>query len=88
MPEPMQQQTNTAAKADEGELGTVIFWSGRFGFARLDRGGSTDIYLGAPQLFRANIPRLEIGQRLCFEVRKGTDGRRPWAARIRVLDHA
>jgi cold shock CspA family protein len=82
MPQPVQ--TNIDAKADdEGELGTVISWNGRYAFARLDRNGS-DVYLGAPQLARANISRLEIGQRICFEVRPGTEGRRPWARNIRL----
>ena len=68
---------------DEGELATVVSWNGRYAFARLDRDGS-DVYVGAPQLARANIAWLEIGQRLCFQVRPPSDGRRPWAARIRL----
>jgi len=85
MPEPTQQ---TAAKADdEGELGTVVSWNGRYAFAWLDRDGS-DVYVGAPQLARANIPRLEIGSRIRFEVRKGTDGRKPWAAKICLAEPA
>jgi cold shock CspA family protein len=89
MPEATQQQTNIVdAKADdECEHGTVIFWNGRFGWARRD-GGGADIYLGIPQLERAGIARLEIGFRLRFEVRKSTHGRKPWAARIRLASEA
>jgi cold shock CspA family protein len=85
MPEPAQQ-TNINAKADEPELdlGTVIFWNGRYGFARVDRGG-TDVYLGASELVRAGLVRLEIGSRIRFEVRKATHGRKPWAAQIRIV---
>jgi cold shock CspA family protein len=84
MPEPAQQ-TTIAAKADEPELvvGTVLWFDGRRGFVRPDRGGS-DVYLGTPELLRAGIKRLEIGSRICFEVRKATHGRKPWAARIRL----
>jgi cold shock CspA family protein len=67
--------------SDELERGTVVSWNGKYAFARLDR-NNTDVYLGALQLARANISRLEIGQRLCFEVRPPSD--RPWAARIRL----
>ena len=83
----MPEQTNIDAKTDEGELGTVIFWNGRFGFARLDRGG-TDVYLGASELVRAGIHRPEIGQRLCFERRQATHKRKPWAANIRLASEA
>jgi cold shock CspA family protein len=81
----MPQQTNIVAKADEPELdsGTVLFWNGRFGWARVDRGGA-DVYLGARELVRAGIARLEPGARLVFERRKSTHGRKPWAARIRL----
>jgi cold shock CspA family protein len=75
-----EQQTD-----DEGELATVVSWNGRYAFARLDRDGQ-DVYLGAPQLARAGIERLKIGQQLRFEVRPGTDGRKPWAARIRLAE--
>jgi cold shock CspA family protein len=86
MSEPAQQ-TNINAKADEGELdrGTVVFWNGRYGWARVDRGGP-DVYLGAAELVRAGIERLERGSRVCFEVRKATHGRQPWAARIRLAE--
>jgi len=80
MPEPAQQ---TNAKTDQGERGTVIFWNGRYGFARVDRGG--DVYLGASELVRAGLVRLEIGSRIRFEVRKAAHGRKPWAAQIRVV---
>jgi cold shock CspA family protein len=88
MPEPAQQ-TIVDAKADEPELelGTVIFWNWRYGWARVDRGGP-DVYLGAAELARAGIERLERGSRICFEVRQATHGRKPWAANIRVLTHA
>ena len=81
MPEP----TLIDAKADEPELelGTVIFWNGRYGWARVDRGGP-DVYLGVPELARAGLERLEAGARLVFEVRKATHKRKPWAARIRL----
>jgi cold shock CspA family protein len=83
MPEPVQ--TTIEAKAVEPELdrGTVLFWNGRFGWARVDRNGS-DVYIGTPELVRAGIKRLEPGARLMFEVRKSTHGRKPWAARIRL----
>jgi cold shock CspA family protein len=81
MPDATQQQANIKTD-DELELGTVTFWNGRFGFARVDRGG--DVYLGAAELVRAGLVRLEIGSRIRFEVRKATHGRNPWAARIRI----
>jgi len=83
MPEPVQ--TNIDGKSAEPELdhGTVIFWDGRFGWARVDAGGS-DVYLGAAEVVRAGLVRLEIGSRLVFEKRKSTHGRKPWAARIRL----
>ena len=86
MPELTQQQTNIVdGKADdELELGTVVSWDGRYAFARLDDG--SDVYVGAPQLARAKIAWLEIGQRLCFEVRPGSHKRRPWAAKIRLAE--
>ena len=88
MPEAQQQTNIVNAKADdELELATVVSWNGRYAFARLDRDGS-DVYVGAPQLARANIPRLEIGSRIRFEVRKGTDGRKPWAAKICLAEPA
>jgi cold shock CspA family protein len=76
---------SASAKPDEPELdrGTVLFWNGRFGWARVDRGGA-DVYLGVPELVRAGIARLEAGTRLVFEVRKSTHGRKPWAAKIRL----
>jgi cold shock CspA family protein len=80
MSEPTQQ---TAAKVDdELELGTVVSWSGRFGFAKPDRGGG-DVYLSGIELARAGIERLKIGSRISFEIRKASYGRKPWAARIR-----
>ena len=85
MPEATRQQITVDAKTDDGlETGVVTFWDGRFGFARLDRGG--DVYLGAAELVRAGLVRLEIGSRIRFEVRKATHGRKPWAARIRVVE--
>jgi hypothetical protein len=86
MPEPRHVQTNIV---DEPELdpATVIFWNGRHGWARTDRSGP-DVYLGVPELLLAGIEQLKIGTRLVFEVRKATHGRKPWAARIRLLDHA
>jgi cold shock CspA family protein len=90
MPEPAQHvQTNIDAKADECELvaGTVLWFDGRRGFCRPDCGG-LDVYLGAPELLRAGIKRLEVGSRICFEVRKATHGRRPWAARIHFASEA
>jgi cold shock CspA family protein len=76
--------TNTKADV-ELDFGTVINWNGRYGWARCDRGGGPDIYLGQPELARAGIERLQRGLRLCFEVRKASHGRRPWASNIRVL---
>jgi cold shock CspA family protein len=87
MPEPTQDvQTAVDAKADEPELdcGTVLFWNGRYGWARVDRGGP-DVYLGQPELARAGIPWLEIGARVSFELRKDRHKRKPWGARISIL---
>jgi cold shock CspA family protein len=78
----MPEQTNIDAE-DECERGTVLFWNGRYGWARRDCGGA-DVYLGAPELVRAGLARLETGSRICFEVRKATHKRKPWAARIRL----
>jgi cold shock CspA family protein len=75
------------AKADEGELATVVSHNTRFSFARLDRDGR-DVFIGAAELARAKIARLEIGSRVFLEVRKATHNRKPWAVNIRVLDHA
>jgi cold shock CspA family protein len=84
MPEPTQQ-TTVDAKADEPEfdLGTVIFWNWRGGWARVDRGGP-DVYLGPAEIARAGIEHLAAGARICFEVRQATHGRKPWAANIRL----
>jgi cold shock CspA family protein len=80
-------QTNIDAKTgDECELGTVLFWNGRYGFARADRG--MDVYLGPAELARTGIERLEVGQRIRFEARKATHGRKPWAANIRLASEA
>jgi cold shock CspA family protein len=81
----MSGPTLIDAKADECELetGVVLFWNGRFGWARVDRGGS-DVYLGAAEVVRAGLVRLEVGSRLVFERRKSTHGRKPWAANIRL----
>jgi cold shock CspA family protein len=90
MPEPVQTTIDTKPD-DECELGTVVSWSGRYGFVRPDSGGS-DVYLGGGELVRAGLARLEIGSRICFEIRKATDGRKPgrkpWAARIRLAEPA
>jgi hypothetical protein len=83
MPEPAQQ-TN---KADEGELGTVISYNGRYAFVRPDKGGP-DVYLGTPELLKARIEYLSIGTRVCLEIRKATDNRRPWGARVRLAEFA
>jgi cold shock CspA family protein len=87
MPEPQPAQTNIDAKADECELATVIFWNWRGGFARADRGGP-DVYLGPAEIARAGIERLEAGARICFEVRKDRQGRKPWATNIRLAEAA
>jgi cold shock CspA family protein len=83
MPEPTHQ-TNTKAD-DELDFGTVLFWNGRYGWARVDRGGP-DVYLGVPELARAGIERLAIGSRIRFEIRKASHKRKPWAARIRLAE--
>jgi cold shock CspA family protein len=70
---------------DELERGTVVSWNGRYAFVRPDRGGS-DVYVGTPELVRAGIKRLDIGSRICFEARKATHHRQPWAARIRLME--
>ena len=86
MPEPTQPaQTTIDAKADDCELGTVIFWSWRGGWARVDRGGS-DVYLGPGEIARAGIERLEVGQRIRFETRQDKHGCKPWARRIRLAE--
>jgi cold shock CspA family protein len=88
MPEPTQHvQTTVDAKADEPELelGTVIFCNWRYGWARVDRGGP-DVYLGPAEIARAGIERLEAGARICFEVRKDRQGRKPWASNIRLAE--
>jgi cold shock CspA family protein len=82
MPEPVQTNIDAKSAEPELELGTVIFWNWRFGFARADRG--MDVYLGPAELARAGIERLEVGARICFEVRQATHGRKPWAAKIRL----
>ena len=84
MPEPAQPvQTNIDAKPDKLDRGTVLFWSLRYGWARCDRTNS-DVYLGPRELTRAGIERLEVGQRIRFEPRPATHGRKPWAANIRA----
>ena len=88
MPEPAQPvQTNIEAKPDEPELelGSVVSYNGRYAFVRPDKGGP-DIYCGTPELVKARIEYLPIGARVCFEARKATDNRRPWAARIRLAE--
>jgi len=86
MPEATQQQTSIDAKAGDAlELGPVVLWNGRFGFAKPDRGGP-DVYLGMPELMRAGIQRLEVGVRVCFEARKATHHRQRWCARIRLVE--
>jgi cold shock CspA family protein len=90
MPEPAQSaQTTVDAKADEPELelGRVISFNGRFAFIRPDKGGP-DIYCGTPQLLKARIAYLAIGTRVCFEARRATDNRRPWACRIPLAEPA
>ena len=82
MPELTPVQTSIAQADDECELGTVISYNGRYAFVRPDRGGP-DVYLGTPELLKANIEYLKIGSRVCFTPRKATDGRRPWARNIR-----
>jgi cold shock CspA family protein len=83
MPEPQHAQTTIDAKPDDDLVpATVVFWNNRFGFARTDRGGQ--VYIGAAELARAGIARLEIGERIFFEVRPATHKRKPWAARIRL----
>jgi cold shock CspA family protein len=86
MPEPTQQ-TTVDAKADEPELelGSVVSYNGRYAFVRPDKGGP-DIYCGTPELLKARIEYLGIGTRVCFEQRRATDNRRPWAARIRLAE--
>jgi cold shock CspA family protein len=84
MPEPTQQ-TTVDAKADGPELGTVVSYNGRYAFVRPDKGGP-DVYLGTPQLLKANIELLKVGTRVCFEARQATDGRRPWARNIRLAE--
>jgi cold shock CspA family protein len=84
-----EAQTNTDAKADEPEpqLGTVISYNGRYAFVRPDRGGP-DIYCGTPQLLKARIDYLKVGERVCFEARPASNNRRPWATRIRLAEPA
>jgi cold shock CspA family protein len=87
MPEPQHVQTNTDTKADEPELelGSVVSYNGRFAFIRPDRGGD-HVYVGTPQLLKANIEYLKIGTRVCFAKRPASDNRRPWATRIRLAE--
>jgi cold shock CspA family protein len=86
MPKPAQhEQTNVDAKADEPELGTVVTYAGRFAFIRRDKGGP-DVYVGTPELLKANIELLKVGTRVWFEARNATDGRRPWARKIRLAE--
>ena len=88
MPEPTQHvQATVDAKADEPELelGSVVSYNGRYAFVRPDKGGP-DVYLGTPELLKANIAYLKIGTRVRFEARKATDGRRPWGARVYLAE--
>jgi cold shock CspA family protein len=89
MPEPAQPvQTTVDATGEPGlELGTVVSYQGRFAFVRPDRGGP-DVYVGTPELLKARIEYLAIGSRVYFEARNATDGRRPWARRIRLASEA
>jgi cold shock CspA family protein len=88
VPEPTQhEQTNIDAKADEPQLGRVVSYNGRFAFIRPDN-GTSDVYVGLPQLLKARIEYLPIGSRVCFQARQATDGRRPWAIRIRLASEA
>jgi cold shock CspA family protein len=84
MPEHVQTNIDAKAADDECELATVVSYNGRFAFARLDRDGK-DVFIGGAELARAGIPRLEIGARVSFEVRKSTGNRKPWAWKIRVV---
>jgi hypothetical protein len=64
--------------------GIIISWDPRgYAFARTSDG--TAFYLGGPELRRAGVRRLEIGDRVLFEKRLATTGRAPWGANIRVL---
>jgi cold shock CspA family protein len=80
----MPEHVDAKPAEPELDLGTVIFWNWRYGFAHADRG--MDVYLGPAELARAGIERLEVGQRIRFETRKATHGRKPWAARIRLAE--
>jgi cold shock CspA family protein len=78
-------QTNTDAKAGEPQLGRVVSYNGRFAFIRPDN-GTSDVYVGLPQLLKARIEYLPIGTRVWFETRQATNNRRPWATRIRLAE--
>jgi cold shock CspA family protein len=84
MPEPTQQ-TTVDAKADEPELGTVVSYNGRYAFVRPDRGGP-DVYLGTPELLKANIELLKVGSRVWFSKRQASDNRRPWGRNLRLAE--
>jgi cold shock CspA family protein len=77
--------SETDAKADGPELGTVVSYNGRYAFVRPDSGGP-DVYLGTPELLKANIELLKVGSRVSFVVRQASDNRRPWGARVRLAE--
>jgi cold shock CspA family protein len=87
MPEHVQITVDAKADEPELELGSVVSYNGRYAFVRPDKGGP-DIYCGLPQLLKSRIEYLAIGTRVCFEARKATHNRRPWARNIRVLADA
>jgi cold shock CspA family protein len=82
---PATDSSATPELEPELVVGTVLWFDGRFGWARPDRGGP-DVYLDTPELARAGIERLAAGARLVFEVRQATHKRKPWAARIRLAE--
>jgi len=64
-------------------VGTVVRWSGDYGFVRTDNGG--EFFIGHRDLLRYGIRRVAVGQRLLFDPARDGLGRAPRAVNIRVV---
>jgi len=65
-------------------IGKIVSWDRRGGFAFAQTGDGTKFFLGALELSRAGIRRLDVGQRVRFQTRLAVGRRAPWGTNIEV----
>jgi CspA family cold shock protein len=85
----MAQRNDTGLLSTERELGAVKWFNEAKGYGFIERdGGGVDLFVHYNDVEGTGYKTLKEGERVEFEVEEGSPGKKPKAARVRVIERA